>query len=118
MYLVTNYDGEWQCTKQSICFDIPASACQQRVPRSSECCKIRGRCTRDKSACTLRRQMQDILRPAQRDLLECSIGGRRYHKTGVLIPRCGEPICGHCHWKRPANHETKESSAGRCHRGR
>ena len=53
--------GEWRRTKQSICFDIPASACQQRVPRGSECCKVRRRCTRDKTARAVQRQMQDIL---------------------------------------------------------
>ena len=56
--------------------------------------------------------------PPQRDVLERSIDGRSNHKTGVLIPRGGEPICGHRRRKRPAGHESKESSAGRCHGGR
>ncbi len=118
MHLIADHHRERWRSKQSLCFDIPAGARQQRVACSRQCGKIRRRGAGDKSAGALRGQMEDILQPAQRDLLERRIGGRGNHHTGVLIPGGGEPVCGHGCRQRPAGHEAKESPAGRCHRGR
>ncbi len=118
VHLIADHHRERRCAKQSMCFNIPAGACQQCVPCGRQCGEVRRRGTGDKPARALRGQMEDLLEPPQRDVLERCIGGRRNYKTGVLIPCGGEPICRDGRRKRPAGDEAKESPTGCCHGGR
>src|SRR3984893_344522 len=118
MHLVADHEPERRCSKQPLRFNIPPNATKQCVSRGGERCKVRRCRTGDKPASAFHGQMKKILEPAQRDGLERGVGGRGDEKPGVLVPRGCKPVCRHRDWKRPANHESEKSSAGRRHGSR
>src|ERR1700674_1745247 len=65
MHFFADHDRELRCSKQSMCFNVPAGSSQECMPCGRQCGKVRRRRTGDKPARALLRQMENILYPPQ-----------------------------------------------------
>lgn len=118
MRLVADDDVDGRRAEKSVVFDIPALPREQRVARGDEAGEVGHRRAGDERAGDAGRQLQQVPKPVERDVLEHCCGRRHHAKRRVLIPGRGQDVCGKCGGHGAAVHEPEVAPAGVRHRAR
>ncbi len=115
MDLVSDHHGHRRRPGQSPLVNVPPGPGQHGVTRRGERGEVGHRRAGHEARDRRGRQAEELDQPALRHLLERGGDGRGRERTGVLVPRRGQPVGGHSHRVRATDDEPEESWAGGGH---
>ena len=115
MYLFADDETDGRRAGQPVGLDIPACCCEHVMTSGGERGGVGHLAAGDEREGRFGRQAQQVDHPTTGDLLDHR--GRRAgrEQTGVLVPRCHQPVGSKCRRHRAPDHESEEPAGAHPH---